>query len=472
MTDHSFRFSDYYLCRLIGAGSYSKVYLAHSMRHPTHAPVALKILQVHDSTPAEHEKFRKKARLLEQLEHPHLLRVLETGIHKNNPYIVSEYAPSGSLRTCLQQEKHLPLTTILGYLHQLALALMYLHNQGVIHQDIKPENIFFDTDGKLLLADFGIATQSAPFYISSFPASTKKDKRTQLGYTNTPPGTTIDRDQHMLTNQLIQSAPLENCPAETGTQAYMAPERFEGYASAKSDQYSLAVIVYELLTGHVPTKHSIPFQGNKHLHEGEHSHAHPDIYPVLPPALEAAILKALSKDPNDRYEDIMAFIDALETAGMGKRSLPQYTQAKEQKHLIPFISESKVNTPHSFQAKSVSEKTESVAQEKETSFLLAHCVTEPYIEKAFASLPWIERNCLLLSADAEFTQADIADILNLDEQAIQTHLRRATHQWLQTYQTLLKKDLGISIPTPGASYREEITQVKRLIQNREHAPIM
>lgn len=484
MTDHTHpcnTVGNYRLHRLLGTGSYGKVYLAQSMKYSTNSPVALKILQVRCSAPAKQKIFLKEARLLERLKHPHLLRILETGIHKNNPYIVQEYAPSGSLRTCLQKENHLPLPTVLGYLHQAALALTYLHTQGVIHHDIKPENIFFDTDGKLLLADFGIATLTTPFKKSAFTASTsiKKEKRTQLGHTKTSPGTLNGRGQYMLTDQLIQTIPLEDCHAEVGTQGYMAPEQLEGNASTQSDQYALAIVAYELLTGRTPLKQITPVQEKEQLPEGKHLHNDTDKYPALPsaipPALEAVILKALSKNPNDRFETIMAFANALEAAVMGERPLPQHRQEDQgvdQKYQEPFIL-AKANSydkPYAFHGKRLGGKTESTVQEKETSFLLTSCITEPYIEKALASLPWIERNCLLLSTDAELTPVDIADILDLDEQAIQTLLRHATHQWLQTYQVLLKKELGISLELPRASYGEEYTQVKRLIQNASCLP--
>ena len=101
--------------------------------------------------------FRNEARTIAQLEHPHIVRVLDFGLQGTMPFLVMSYAPNGSLRRLHPRGIPLPLTTVVSYIKQVVEALQYAHDQKIIHRDIKPENILLNSQNELLLSDFGIA---------------------------------------------------------------------------------------------------------------------------------------------------------------------------------------------------------------------------------------------------------------------------------------------------------------------------
>jgi serine/threonine protein kinase len=259
---------NYRIVSELATGSFGRVYLAqHAVL--TNRTVAVKLMQ---NTPLnsqeERNTFLQEARILEVLHHPFVLPIIDVGIHEGLPYIVSEYAAQGSLRRRLQQYagQPLPLEMALAILGQVGYGLQYAHQHNIIHRDLKPENILFNARGEALLADFGLATPLAS-------ASIK------------------------LTNS-------------AGTPLYMAPEQFQGIISRESDQYALACIAYELLTGqHVfnaPDPVALMFQ-----HVTTAPKPLSSYNPALPPYIEAAVLKALSKQRYDRFVDVQAFLAAL-----------------------------------------------------------------------------------------------------------------------------------------------------------------
>src|SRR5258708_1570207 len=192
----------------------------------------------------------------------------DAGIDDGFPYLVAEFAANGSLRDQLQrrQPKILSVHEVITILTQVGQALQYVHEQSIVHRDLKPENILFNAKGQALLADFGIAV---------FLETTKTKNVNVIG------------------------SPL-----------YMAPEQFDGFISRRSDQYSLACIAYELLTGTPPFVATHPLAlGMKHqLEQPRHLS---EINANVPPHIEDAILKALSKKRDDRYPDISSFIAAM-----------------------------------------------------------------------------------------------------------------------------------------------------------------
>jgi serine/threonine protein kinase len=259
---------NYRIIEELAAGSFGRVYRGSHI-YLTKRIVAIKLLHhTYLRSQKERENFLQEAQLLEMLKHPHILPILDVGIEDDMPYFVVEYAPNGSLRDHLQAGFPHPmqLDVALNILTQVGQALSYAHQQNIIHRDIKPENILFNTRGDALLADFGIAV------ILSTPRTTSVD---------------------------IIGSPL-----------YMAPEQFDGMLSKRSDQYALAVIAYEMLTGRNP------FVGPNaaimaYKHKTEEPVAPTQFNPYLAIPVERAILKGLSKDRANRYPDVPAFITAL-----------------------------------------------------------------------------------------------------------------------------------------------------------------
>lgn len=262
------RLGNYRLHRLLGKGSFAEVYLAEHLY--LHTPAAIKVL--HTTLNEEEERlFLTEAQTIARLAHPNIVRVREFAIERSLPYLVMDHVPGGTLRQRYSRGTCLSLEQTISYVKQIASALQYAHNQGIIHRDVKPENILQGA-GQIMLSDFGISV-SAP-----------------------PPGAASSQTW-------------------AGTLPYMAPEQFLGQAVYASDQYALAIMAYEWLCG------VRPFEGSgmalAHLHayvpppplrEKDHS---------LPETVEAVILKALSKRPDQRYVSIIGFARALERASRG-----------------------------------------------------------------------------------------------------------------------------------------------------------
>nr|HET6905284.1 serine/threonine-protein kinase [Ktedonobacteraceae bacterium] len=257
----------YELRYLLGSGGFGDVYLGEHIH--LHSLAAIKVL--HDDLLDEQvEQFRREALLVAQLApHPHIVRVLDYNIENGHPFIVMDYAINGDLRKRHGVGKKVPLVTVVSYVKQLARGLQHAHNNGVVHCDVKPENMFVGNQGRILIGDFGIAK--------------------------------------VLQGNFSQSKNT------LGTTAYMSPEHIHGHPEPASDQYALAIAAYEWLTGR------LPFTGNsKFAIMHKHLHAQPPSmrlrHPSIPAAVEKVVMKALSKDPQQRYASITAFAEALEEA--------------------------------------------------------------------------------------------------------------------------------------------------------------
>lgn len=250
-------------------GNFAIVFLVkHIHLNTSHA---MKVLRTALITEAGRKKFEQEAQLVAHLKHPHIVRVTDYGIEPDGtPFIVMDYAPNGSLRNHHPRGTRLPLATIISYIKQLSSALHYAHVRKIIHCDIKPENMLLGEDNEVLLSDFGLAIIIA-------------SSRTDALYI-------------------------------AGTAVYMSPEQFRGKEiSAACDQYGLAVVVYEWLCGEPPF-----IEGNFMQLGFQHTYDPPrtlqERVPSILPKIQNVVLKALSKDPKDRYPDILAFADALEAA--------------------------------------------------------------------------------------------------------------------------------------------------------------
>ena len=259
---------DYRLLNWLGGGGFGNVYLAEHIRD--HSLVATKLLNIRLSHGEALKAFINEARTI-RLKHAHIVPLLDFGISRDDvPFLVMEYMAQGTLREQHPQGSRLPLPLVVKYAQQVASALQYAHEQRLVHRDVKPENMLLRIDGTVLLSDFGVV---AVMYNSS----TLSQQR-EIG----------------------------------GTTAYMAPEQIRGKAQAASDQYSLGIVVYEWITG------QRPFEGTATELAMQHAIKPPPSLlaeiPTLERAIEEVILKALAKDPKDRFETVQDFTVALEQA--------------------------------------------------------------------------------------------------------------------------------------------------------------
>ncbi len=266
---------NYRLTRLLGQGGFADVYLGEHVYLRTLA--AVKVLQTRLSNDSDLERFLNEARTVGHLSHPNIVRVLDFGVASETPFLVMDYAPSGTLRQRHPKGTQLPITAIIPYVKSIADALQYAHDRKLIHRDIKPENMLLGRGHEVLLSDFGIAliTQSS-------------------------------RDQS--TQDIV------------GTIGYMSPEQIQGKPRAASDQYSLATVVYEWLSG------DRPFQGSFIELCTQHMFTPPpplkEKVPTIDPAIEQVVTIALAKDPKERFRSISAFANALSQAANGQSAPP------------------------------------------------------------------------------------------------------------------------------------------------------
>src|SRR6266567_2475229 len=280
------------LQKVIGQGGMGAVYLAQQSR--PRRQVAVKVLlPMTKLTPAQRaaflERFRRETDAAASLEHPNIVPVHEYGERDGLAYLVMPYISGGTLRDEMEREGALPLPTVLNYLDQVAVALDFAHEHGVIHRDIKPANILMTPEGRLLLTDFGLVKIVA------------EGRVPQLRLTG-------------------EGAPV-------GTPDYMAPEQVIGEdVDARADLYSLGVIVYQMVTG------TTPFQGESPMQiAAQHLQVQPPpphlLRPDLPLSIEKIILKALSKRPVDRYKSAqdlaIAFRQALIGTGLALGQLAE-----------------------------------------------------------------------------------------------------------------------------------------------------
>ncbi len=262
------QFGNYRLVRCLGVGGFSRVYLGQHV-HISSMQAAIKILDLRDVNAQE---FQQEAETTARLVHPTIVRLLDFDIQEGTPFLVLDYAPGGSLRARHPKGSQVPLSTVIGYLREIVPALQHAHDQQILHRDIKPDNILVGRQGELLLSDFGIALLS------------------RTGKTSVQGPTNIE-----------------------GTPYYMAPEQFRGRPGKASDQYALAIVIYEWLCGTVPfTKGDFIELGFQHTYEPVPTLA--VSVPTLPASVEQVVMKALAKQPQDRFPSVEAFERALEAS--------------------------------------------------------------------------------------------------------------------------------------------------------------
>jgi eukaryotic-like serine/threonine-protein kinase len=260
---------NYSLLQLLGQGNFADVYLGED---GSLQQVAIKVLHT-ELTRNEVEQFLAQAKIIASLDHPHIVRILEYGVEENEncPFLVMRYAPHGSLRQRHPHGTQLPITTVVSYVKQIAEALQYVHDRGLIHRDVKPHNMLLGADYEVMLSDFGIAVLAQ-----------------SKGYR------------------------VQKVQEFEGTILYAAPEQVRGRPRIASDQYALGVVVYEWLCG------NWPFHGTVEEIASQHTLAAPpslcEQVPAISPIVEQVVFKAMAKEPDERFENVREFAKALERA--------------------------------------------------------------------------------------------------------------------------------------------------------------
>ena len=262
---------NYQLIQLLGQGSLAEVYLGGHIHIGT--LVAIKVLHAQLSS-EDIASFRREARVIASLIHPNIVRVLDFGIEDQTPFLVMDFAPHGTVRQRYPRGTLLPVPTVVSYTRQVADALQFAHDERVVHRDVKPENLLLGRRHEVLLSDFGIA--------------------------------------------VLTHKPQDPSTYNTaGTLRYMAPEQLQGQPCPASDQYALAIVVYEWLCGRCP------FEGSSSLEVAmQHLSHNPqplrELVPTIPASVEQVVDKALAKAPQERFASIRDFAVELERASVSE----------------------------------------------------------------------------------------------------------------------------------------------------------
>jgi serine/threonine protein kinase/tetratricopeptide (TPR) repeat protein len=257
----------YALERWLGAGGMAAVYLARDLKHGR--SVAIKVLRDDLSAAVADERFAREIQIAARLTHPHILSIFDSGEAAGRLYYVMPFVDGESLRTRIDREGRLPVREAVRLAREVAMALHYAHGHGVVHRDIKPENILL-ADKLAYVADFGIAR-----------AISGTDAR------------------------------LTTAGLSLGTPSYMSPEQIVGEKDldGRSDVYSLACVLHEMLAG------DPPFTGAAQAIIGAHLTKPPpplrSVREDVPPGIEAAVLRALGKEAESRFETAETFAEEL-----------------------------------------------------------------------------------------------------------------------------------------------------------------
>ena len=283
--------SRYRVLRKLGGGGMASVYLAEHAQLGKH--VVLKVLHGHLSKDEEMiERFRREARAASQLVHPNIVPIIDAGAGEHVTYTVMPYLPGGSFAERIAQGAR-PSSEVASVVAQAATALDYAHRHGIVHRDVKPDNVLFDEDGHALVTDFGIAEA---------------------------------RSQGRLTAS----------GRAMGTPHYMSPEQAMGkLVDGRSDVYSLGIVMYEALVGFPPFDGPDAFAvGYKQVHEAPVA---PDkVNSEIPQAMNDIVMRCLSKSAADRYARANDLADALiGLLGTLEDASAEYRAASVARHATP-----------------------------------------------------------------------------------------------------------------------------------------
>jgi tRNA A-37 threonylcarbamoyl transferase component Bud32 len=259
----------YEIVELIGKGGMSSVFKARDRL--LDRTVAIKVLHPHYTEDEEYvERFRREARSVAQVSHPNIVTVIDRGEDDRRQFIVFEYVEGENLKELLQRTGPLPIRDALLLALQMARALSFAHGRGLVHRDVKPQNVLLNADGQAKMTDFGIARE-------------------------------VDVQGVTITGTVL------------GTSEYIAPEQARGQqVDQQTDVYSLGVVLYELLTG------SVPYEGENFVtvalrHVNEPVPSVLERRPEVPPRLALAVERAMAKSPDDRFSSMDELVGELET---------------------------------------------------------------------------------------------------------------------------------------------------------------
>ena len=262
----------YRIIERIGSGGMADVYCAEDTQ--LGRKVALKLLYRRFAEDAEFvERFRREASSAAGLQHPNVVQVFDRGAWDGTYYIAMEFLEGRNLKEVVREHGALDPALAVDLVIQILKAARFAHRRGIVHRDIKPHNVIVDDEGRAKVTDFGIARAGA-------------SDMTETG-------------------------------SIMGTAQYLSPEQAQGHpVDARTDLYSIGIVLYELLTG------TLPFDAESAVTIALKQVSEPPIpptrrNPAVPPALDAVVLRALRKDPDERYPDADAFIEALERALAG-----------------------------------------------------------------------------------------------------------------------------------------------------------
>ncbi|MDF1506361.1 serine/threonine-protein kinase, partial [Roseisolibacter sp. H3M3-2] len=272
----------YRVVRELGAGGMATVHLAEDLRY--HRLVAIKVLRPELSAAIGAERFVQEIELTAALQHPHVLPLFDSGEADGRLFYVMPYIEGESLRARLDREGRLPVADAVQIVRDVAAGLAWAHEHGVVHRDVKPENVLL-AGGEAIVGDFGIALALS---------RVGPDRITGTGFS-------------------------------LGTPAYMSPEQIAGdrELDGRSDQYGLACVFFEMLAGEPP------FSGRTTQALMSRALVEPPrrlraLRPEVPPEVDAAVARALAKDPAGRHPTMRAFADACvprSTRRPGRRAL-------------------------------------------------------------------------------------------------------------------------------------------------------
>ncbi len=251
-------------------GGMSDIYRAFDLVH--HRDVVIKVPdQSMLGDPAQFERFQRELEVMKSLDHPVILKGLGSGKYNRIPYLVTEFVEGKSLRTLMESSASLPTEEAVSLIMKIANGMAYCHQNEVIHRDLKPENILITADNQPVIMDFGLA---------------------------------LTKGSHRVT--------YSNLSATMGTPDYMAPEQIDGQrGDQRTDIYALGTIMYELLAG------KTPFTGDTNMavmaqHLNGTAPRLDKINPSVSPQIAAIVATCLARNPEDRYADMNALIEALE----------------------------------------------------------------------------------------------------------------------------------------------------------------